>query len=312
LLGISMGGLVAALLGEQYPDRFDGALCGCAPVGSFQDQINWFGDFRVVFDFFFPWLLPGSPTQIPRAVQDLCPLYYSFVIRPALADPLNAEKLRQFQAITQAPVDPANAEESWDRTLQILLWYNVFSTNDAAGKLGGQPYDNSARQYGGIPNAFWFNGLVRRYSADPPAAAAIAAAYETSGDTQIPMILLHTTLDPVVPYGQVAQYEEKAAAQGKAQLVTHIATAGYGHCLFGLPEVVTGLALAVKQAEGEQAGQHVVTTALEAGAWGAADREAFRDLAETWGFVVPNAPVPNTWLDWLIALLERLLQSLAG
>ena len=54
LTGVSEGGLVATLLAEQSPDIFSTALAACAPIGSFRQQITYLGDFRALFDYFFP------------------------------------------------------------------------------------------------------------------------------------------------------------------------------------------------------------------------------------------------------------------
>ena len=68
LAGVSEGGLVATLLAERSPELFSTALAACAPIGSFVQQINYLGDFRVLFDYFFPGVIPGSPIEIPAEV----------------------------------------------------------------------------------------------------------------------------------------------------------------------------------------------------------------------------------------------------
>ena len=47
------------------------------------------------------------------------------------------------------------------------LWYNVFATNDAVSKLGGNPYGNRGRWYFGSSNDLRLNLLVRRFSGRP-------------------------------------------------------------------------------------------------------------------------------------------------
>lgn len=54
IMGSSLGGAVAALAAEKFPRLFNGALTIAGPVGDFRGQVNYFGDFRVVFDYFFP------------------------------------------------------------------------------------------------------------------------------------------------------------------------------------------------------------------------------------------------------------------
>src|SRR5918993_4295178 len=71
-VGISEGGLVATLATERHPQLFDGTLAACAPIGDFQRQVNYFADFRLAFDFYFPASLPGinpgNPIAIPAEV----------------------------------------------------------------------------------------------------------------------------------------------------------------------------------------------------------------------------------------------------
>ena len=62
---VSEGGLVAALLAERSPDVFFGALAACGPIGSFNAQIDYIGNFRVLFDYFFPGVIPGSAIDDP-------------------------------------------------------------------------------------------------------------------------------------------------------------------------------------------------------------------------------------------------------
>jgi pimeloyl-ACP methyl ester carboxylesterase len=60
LIGASEGGLVTALSAEQLPNVYNSAGAACGPIGSFQGQINYFGDFRVIFDYFFPRVILGT------------------------------------------------------------------------------------------------------------------------------------------------------------------------------------------------------------------------------------------------------------
>src|SRR5262249_71095 len=53
LIGASEGGLVATLSAEQIHGTYNSAGAACGPIGSFQSQLNYFGDFRVLFDYFF-------------------------------------------------------------------------------------------------------------------------------------------------------------------------------------------------------------------------------------------------------------------
>src|SRR4051794_33986473 len=66
LTGGSEGGLVTTLAVERHPELFNGGLPLCGPCGDFQKQINYYGDFRVLFDYFFPGVLPGNVINVPN------------------------------------------------------------------------------------------------------------------------------------------------------------------------------------------------------------------------------------------------------
>jgi hypothetical protein len=99
---VSEGSLVAALLAERSPDVFFGALATCGPIGSFNAQIDYIGNFRVLFDYFFPGIIPASPIAIPPAVATNWYSTYVPAIIAALA--VQLELLR----VAKAPYDPAN------------------------------------------------------------------------------------------------------------------------------------------------------------------------------------------------------------
>jgi pimeloyl-ACP methyl ester carboxylesterase len=237
LIGGSEGGLITALAVERYPDVFDGGLAMCGPYGDFGYQINHFGDFRVVFDYFFPGLLPGSPVDIPGWLLADWDTYYETTIRPEIEDPVNASLVEQLLSVTNAAYD-AEDPSSKEATIQALLWYNVFSTNDGMDKLGGQPFDNQDRVYAGSDDDVQLNQVVQRFSADQAALDEIAAYYQTTGHLSVPLVTLHTTGDPLVPYWHVTLYHGKTIAADNVALHEHFEHDRYGHCNFTPPEVL--------------------------------------------------------------------------
>ena len=238
--GVSEGGLVAALAAERSPALFSGAYATCGPIGNFRLQINYFGDFRVLFDYFFPWILkPATPvTPIEQDVIDNWQTVYVPMIAAALAaNPGRAIKLLQ---TARAPYDPARPE-TVAQTVLGLLRYNVFATNDARTVLGGNPFDNSTRWYFGSGEDLWLNLRVSRHKASPAAVAAMAN-YETSGRLTIPMVTLHTTADEIVPFGHELLYGLKVRPSGRGVFLP-LPVARYGHCAFTPQEIVAGLGL---------------------------------------------------------------------
>ncbi|MCB8946031.1 MAG: hypothetical protein H6658_19980 [Ardenticatenaceae bacterium] len=234
LAGVSEGGIITALALEHYPDRFDGGLAMCGPYGDFGAQVNYFGDFRVLFDYYFPGLMPGDPTNIPQSLIDNWDNHYNSTILPAISDPANAYTTTQLLTTANALYAPAPAITN-TATIERLLWYNVFATNDAALKLGGQPYSNTHRIYTGSDDDAALNAGVIRVSGDQAALDEIAAHYITTGSLSRPIVTLHTTADPVVPYWHSPLYAAKI--HGPA-LHDHFAAERYGHCAFTVDEVL--------------------------------------------------------------------------
>jgi pimeloyl-ACP methyl ester carboxylesterase len=241
LLGASEGGLITALAAEQHVDVFNGgAMALCGPVGDFRQQVNYFGDFRVVFDYFFPSLLPGSPITIPQSLMDNWDTYLAITITPALTNPVNAISVTQLLSVAQAAYEPLTPTTAIT-TISGLLWYNVFATNDAKAKLGGQPFDNYTRVYSGSLDDATLNTAAQRFTADPAAISAIQTHYQTVGQPRIPVATVHNTLDPIVPYWHEPLYQVKVEAQGAALMHYNLPVSRYGHCNFNAAEAQAAL-----------------------------------------------------------------------
>lgn len=238
LVGISEGGLITTLAVEQHADVFSGGLAMCGPYGSFREQTNYFGDFRVLFDAFFPNLLPPSPVDVPAdLLNGWESSVYSTTIKPVVTNPDNAAKLQELLTTANAASDP-NDSATQEQTVNRVLWYNIFATNDAKTQLGGQPFDNQQRTYSGSDNDTQLNQNVQRFGADQAALDAMQTSYETSGKLTIPLVTLHTTDDPVVPASQAHLYRLKTIVADNLALHENITVARYGHCQFNQFEIL--------------------------------------------------------------------------
>ena len=255
VIGASEGGLVATLALERYPGTFAGGLAACGPIGDFRTQLNYLGDFRVLFDYYFRVVLPGDVTQVPPEFAqywDSAPtgvLPYQTAIGAAMAGNPNAT--RQLLSVSRAAVDP-NQPLSAGETALNVLWYSAFATNDVRALLGGRPFDNRTRWYFGSVNDWLLNRTVARYSADELALAALRP-YQTSGRLTRPLVTLHNTLDPVVPYSQEVTYTAKLLATGSAAKRTSLPVLRYGHCNFTPGELVGAFGLLVLRTTGQPA-----------------------------------------------------------
>jgi pimeloyl-ACP methyl ester carboxylesterase len=238
LVGVSEGGLITALSVEEHPEVYDGGLAMCGPYGDFRGQINHFGDFRVVFDYFFPGLMTGSAITIPESlVQD----WESGALTATIEEQVEASEnltkvtdLLQVTGVSPYGYDPPTSTES----ILNLLWYNVYATEDAKEKLGGQPLDNRNREYTGSSDDVALNVGVERFTATLEAVEVISEGYQTTGNLRVPLVTLHTTGDPVVPYWHATQYASKTVEAGAESLHAHIRVERHGHCSFGQWEIL--------------------------------------------------------------------------
>lgn len=239
LVGVSEGGLITALSVEEHPEIYDGGLAMCGPYGDFQGQVNHFGDFRVVFDYFFPGLLSGSAITIPESLVEG---WESGTLTPTIEAEVGAQenmtKVNQLLQVTGVSpygyVPPTSTE-----SIMKLLWYNIYATEDGKEKLGGQPFDNQDRVYEGSLDDEALNAGVARFSADLETLRAISETYQTRGNLGIaPLVTLHTTGDPVVPYWHATEYMSKTIYAGRSDLHAHFKVKQHGHCAFEAGEIL--------------------------------------------------------------------------
>jgi hypothetical protein len=245
LVGASEGSLSSILALERPATHFSGGLAVCGPIGSFRDQIDYLGDFRVLFDYFFPGVLPGSPIDIPQNLIEHWFDVYTPTVLAALA--ANPGATQQLLNVSHAAFDPTNPNTIGESVLGIL-WYNVFATNEANARLGGNPYDNQTRVYVGSTDDARLNLAVERFAASPRALAALKK-FETSGRLRRPVVSLHTTGDPIIPFFQQALYQTKVLGFPIAAPFAAFPVVRYGHCTFTKAEVLAGFALVVQETQ---------------------------------------------------------------
>jgi pimeloyl-ACP methyl ester carboxylesterase len=235
VVGFSEGGLVGVLAVERHADRFAGALTGCGPIGDFHAQLNYIDDFRVVFDYYFPGVIPGSPLDVPQSVRDLWETVYVPAILVAFAAHPGAA--RDLLTVTGVPTAGADIRDLVESAVG-LLWYNVFGTADAQARLGGQPFDNSTTVYSGSSDDAALNAGVQRFTADPAALAGMQR-FETTGTLTVPVVNLHTSGDPVVPINQSHLYQAKVQAAGSSNFFSETDIDRFGHCTFQPAELLS-------------------------------------------------------------------------
>jgi pimeloyl-ACP methyl ester carboxylesterase len=223
LMGMSMGGTLIALTTEKQPDVYAGALSLCGAVQPSDALLERGFALRAAFDFYFPGAL-GPLVPVPRDY------------RP---DDRTVAKIR------------AALDSSPQATRALLRWYGAADARNLAAivasvtddtrnlqrRLHGNPFDNADLIYVGSGDDYALNDGVRRYTADPRAAAWLSRWYTPDGRLLHPLLELHDVRDPLVPANGVYQYALIVARAGHAanfvqQFVDH-----EGHCVFTPPQV---------------------------------------------------------------------------
>lgn len=233
LTGASEGGLITALLLEEHPEIFDGGLAACGPVGDFRFEIDYFGNGRAAFEYFFPGLIPGDPFHPSPTLSAEWESFYSENVKPIVLAPENRHTLDQLVRVARLPFDPADYLDTVELSVHDMLRYAVVNLTDAAQTLDGFPFDNTRHVYTGSDNDILLNRLIPRVSADPAALQEMKAHYDTSGMLTNPVITIHTSRDQQVPYLHEVLYNVKTIRTG-ALLTRHlnIPINRYEHCNF--------------------------------------------------------------------------------
>ena len=153
---------MATLLAERFAELFSSALAACAPIGSFRQQVNYLGDFRVLFDYYFPGVLPGSAVSMPEHPDPVVWLGTWFsVYVPAIQNALdgNPAKALELMRVAARGLRPGRSSTTVIRSATAILAYNVLGLNDAIDTLGGNPFGNRFRWYFGSSNDLRLNLL---------------------------------------------------------------------------------------------------------------------------------------------------------
>jgi pimeloyl-ACP methyl ester carboxylesterase len=250
LVGASEGGLITAMMLEKHPDIFAGGLALCGPVGRMTQQLKYLGDFRVLFDYFFPGVFPvGLDDYTNDFYATVCSdsqwdATYSGQVEKAINSyPLRTLQLFKITGAAFSLLDSASFAE----TAQTDLKYTVCGTKDLVDTASGMPYDNRRTWYDA---PLLLNLKVDRVKGDLGAGLYVKKWYDTTGELKVPLVTLHNLSDPAVPYKHEALYKQKVAAAGYLSNLTSFPALGYGHCNFQPWQVLGAFAVLLNQVHG--------------------------------------------------------------
>ena len=276
ITGASEGGVITVMLLEQHPERYSAGLALCGPIGGMPYQIKYLGDFRVIFDYFFPAVFPFGAMDIPPyAYLDWDTFYVPAIVGAVQSDPSSTDQLFKVTRAARDPGDPTSAAT----TALSDLFYSIWATNDAIQTAGGEPYGNLFTRYRGSVNDYALNVGVERVRPDATAQAYIRSFYQTSGKLDRPLVTLHTTLDGLVPFEHELRYLGLALLSGRIANLTVLPVRRYGHCAFTTEEILGAFAVMVLRSGGsltEDLERYLSTSSVLGGTAGGAPQDLFR------------------------------------
>jgi pimeloyl-ACP methyl ester carboxylesterase len=214
--GDSMGGLLTVLMIEKYPDTYDAGLALCGVIGAAPKFMQQAFDYRVVFDYYFPGLLP-PPNKVPPSFA-MSEKLTKKVLHALNSKPSAAAALRSYADVH------SNAE------LADGIVFLTYILKDLEQRSGGNPFDNRNTIYTRLPNGDAVNDHVRRYEADPGTLTYLQQFYTPSGHLTRPVLAIHTSYDPLVPPTIPSDYFLLAREAGAGQFFVQQYVKHGGHC----------------------------------------------------------------------------------
>ncbi|RKZ14191.1 hypothetical protein DRQ53_12105 [bacterium] len=240
LMAHSLGGLIAIELAEKHPGEYDGIVTLAGLNGGSKAQIDYVGDVRVLFDLFYPGVLPGT-------VSDPLPEDWTlFDVQMAIIQAVTADPTG-LGAISRLVPLPFTSGEQLVESLITAIVFNYRGIEDILERTHGAcPFDNFDRVYAGElpPHILGFvNASVQRYDRSIPVDELFDRYYEPNGRLAVEMIALHLRWDPIVPLFAEDIYAAKVAATGNSHLLEGRVLNLYGHTTeIPVPDVIQAFA----------------------------------------------------------------------
>jgi hypothetical protein len=206
-----------------------------------------------VFDYFFPSVFRDEfkAFEVPPLAYQNWDASMGYAQQVAAQLALNPGAASQLFKVTRVALNPQDLSGSAVQAALSLLFYSIWETPDLLATAGGIPYDNRLTLYLGSNNLFALNRGVERVASDANARSYLHQFYQPTGKLQRPLVSLHTTLDPLVPFSHELIYLGLAALAGHRKNLTVLPTASYGHCNFQAAEVLGAFGLLVSQSHGQ-------------------------------------------------------------
>ncbi len=225
VMGMSMGGTLTALTIETRPEIYSGALSLCGAIEPSDRLVARDFALRAAFDYYFPNLL-GPLVPVPKSYQ------------------ANDATVAKIAAALHSNSKAREALLRWYRAanednLPSVIAFAGPELRELQQRAHGNPVGNADLIYLGSGDDAALNEGVRRYRADPQAAAYLARWYTPSGNLTRPMLELHDTGDPLVPADSTFEYALAAQRTGHGGNFVQQYVEHEGHCVFTPQQIGT-------------------------------------------------------------------------
>lgn len=231
LVGHSLGGAVCVQLAEQHSSKYDGVLTAAGMIGGSQAEIAYMSNVRILWEFFYPGVLPGDVFEAPPGVDIMGEVVYP-TIGAITNNPTGAGAIALIDQ-TPVPWDFVNPVELVQSYATIMGFWYIY-LDDVSDRTGGKGfYDNTEVVYTSslLPamTAAGINAYVDRFEGSNQAARYLWRYFEPTGKISIPHLSLHNSRDPAVPVFHETLYAAAVAEAGAADLLVQRISDRYGH-----------------------------------------------------------------------------------
>jgi len=255
LAGHSLGGLIVLDLAERFTDQYDGVAAFCGVAGGTQAEFDHMVNTRLLFDLFYPGIMPGSYNEPPNGFM-MTPALQGQIIAAITANPAG---LAIIGSVAQANLQfnpfaaPAVAQAQMVQSLITALTFHGRGADNVLSLTNGKfPFDNSATIYSAaniplVPPALLANALASinanapRMSGDPSALNYTDRNFTPSGALAIPTLTTHNRWDPLVPFFHEPMLAGRVGAAGANDRLLQRVKNEYGHCNFTVAEQVQAI-----------------------------------------------------------------------
>ena len=269
MTGASMGGHITAVIIEQYPKLFAGALPICGVLADYD-----------LFDFFLDYNLAAQQLGVGASTYPIDAIPYLYGTVPAIKSNLelfpggwpiflnsDGENFKDLAEIRSGGVRQ-NYDEAW------FFWNSFPDNGSGAGnflfdlavgdgslpRAPGSALDNidTVYQFDTDPDQTAeekeLNHLIFRIAAEPQTRRkqGLAQVPTITGDIDVPVLTLHNLGDLFVPVLNQVEYASRVITQGKSDLLVQRAIRGVAHCGFTSNELASAFQDLVAWVDGGQ------------------------------------------------------------